>query len=209
MPKIADERRSLPMPAPFTLLSLSGADLTPPPLHEAALVIVDMQNEYLSGPLTLPGAAPAVSAGASLLAAARAAGAPVIHIAHKGGAGGPFDRGAHRGAIIDAMAPEGDETVIEKSLPNAFAGTELDAVLTATGRKKLIVIGFMTHMCVSSTVRDALDHGYFCTVEASACATRDLPDGMGGTVPAADLQRAALAGLSDRFAVIARGHDWR
>ena len=59
------------MSAAFTLLSLSGADLTPPPLTDAALVIVDMQNEYLSGPLTLPGAAPAVAAGARLLAAAR------------------------------------------------------------------------------------------------------------------------------------------
>ena len=106
------------------------------------------------------------------------------------------------------MAPEGAEKVIEKALPNAFAGTELDAVLAATGRKKLIVIGFMTHMCVSSTVRAALDHGYFCTVEASACATRDLPDGMGGTVAAADLHRASLAALSDRFAIIAHGRDW-
>lgn len=196
------------MSAAFTLLSLSGADLTPPPLTDAALVIVDMQNEYLSGPLTLPGAAPAVAAGARLLAAARKAGAPVIHIAHKGGAGGPFDRAAPRGQIIDAMAPEGAEKVIEKALPNAFAGTDLDAVLAATGRKKLIVIGFMTHMCVSSTVRSALDHGYFCTVEASACATRDLPDGMGGTVAAADLHRASLAALSDRFAIIAHGRDW-
>lgn len=196
------------MSDPFTLLSLSGADLSPPPLSDLALVIIDMQNEYLSGPLTLPGAEAAVTAGAAVLAAARKAGTPVIHIAHKGGPGGPFDRGAHRGAIIDAMAPEAGETVIEKSLPNAFAGTDLDAVLTATGRKKLIVIGFMTHMCVSSTVRSALDHGYFSVVEGSACATRDLPDGAGGAVAAADLHRASLAALSDRFAVIANGHVW-
>lgn len=196
------------MSSAFTLLSLSGADLTPPPLAEAALIIIDMQNEYLSGPLALPGAAAAVAAGARLLTAARAAGAPVIHIAHKGGAGGPFDRAAHRGAIIDDMAPKGAEPVIEKSLPNAFAKTELDAALAATGRKKLIVIGFMTHMCVSSTVRSALDHGYFCVVEGAACATRDLPDGMGGTVAAADLHRASLAALSDRFAVITHGRDW-
>lgn len=61
----------------------------------------------------------------------------------------------------------------------------------------------MTHMCVSSTVRAALDLGYRSTVIASACATRDLPDGLGGVVDAATLHRAALAALGDRFAVIA------
>jgi hypothetical protein len=35
-------------------------------------------------------------------------------------------------------------------------------------------------MCVSATVRSALDHGYASTVVAAACATRDLPDPLGG-----------------------------
>ncbi len=60
----------------------------------------------------------------------------------------------------------------------------------------------MTHMCVSSTVRAALDFGYRCTVVAGACATRDLPDGAGGVVPAPVLHRAELAALSDRFATV-------
>jgi nicotinamidase-related amidase len=196
------------MSTPFTLPSLSGADLSPPPLSDLALVIIDMQNEYLSGLLTLPGAEDAVSSGAAVLAAARKPGSSVIHIARKGGPGGPFDRDAHRGAIIDAMAPEAGEKLIEKSLPNAFSGADLDAVLKATGRKKLLVIGFMAHMCVGSTVRSVLDHGYFSVVEGSACATRDLHDGDGGAAPAADLHRAPRAALSDRFAVIAQGHVW-
>jgi len=51
-------------------------------------------------------------------------------------------------------------------------------------------------------VRAALELGYQSTVVASACATRDLPDGLGGIVPAAVLHRACLAALADRFAVV-------
>jgi len=63
----------------------------------------------------------------------------------------------------------------------------------------------MTHMCVSSTARAALDLGYATTVVATACATRDLPNGSGGHIAATVIHDVALVELSDRFAVIARG----
>ena len=40
------------MSHPQTLLQLAGADLQPPQLGDACLVIIDMQNEYLEGPLS-------------------------------------------------------------------------------------------------------------------------------------------------------------
>ena len=49
-----------------TLLQLAGADLTPPPLGEAVLVLIDIQNEYLAGPLALPDAKPAIVRAAAL-----------------------------------------------------------------------------------------------------------------------------------------------
>jgi nicotinamidase-related amidase len=105
-------------------------------------------------------------------------------------------------AIAPEVAPKDGEAVIIKAMPNSFAGTNLQEVLQAIGRKQLIVAGFMTHMCVSTTVRAAVDFGYMSTIVANACATRDLPDGEGGVVTAAELQRAELAALSDRFAII-------
>ena len=92
--------------------------------------------------------------------------------------------------------------VVAKSLPNAFAGTSLEARLAQTGRKQLIVAGFMTHMCLSATVRAALDLGYKTTVVEGATATRDLPDGAGGIVSADAVQKAEIAALRDRFAAI-------
>jgi hypothetical protein len=65
----------------------------------------------------------------------------------------------------------------------------------------------MTHMCVSATVRSALDHGFQATVVASACATRDLADGSGGVIPVAVVQRVSLAELTDRFAVVVENVD--
>jgi nicotinamidase-related amidase len=191
-----------------TLMEMAGLDMTPARFDEACLVLIDCQNEYLSGPVGLPEAMPAVETAKRLLAAARTAGAPVFHIVHRGQAGSLFDLDAERGAIIAGLTPEPGETVIEKPLPNAFAQTGLDAALKATGRSKLIVAGFMTHMCVSATTRAALDHGYLSTVAADACATRDLPDGTGGTIAAREVHRVALAELADRFAIVAHGSDW-
>ncbi|MGJ4950704.1 cysteine hydrolase family protein [Bradyrhizobium sp. HKCCYLS20291] len=192
------------MTIPPTLLQLAGADLSLPALADSSLVLIDIQSEYRDGPLALPGAEAAIAQAARLLARARAAGSVIIHVAHRGKAGSLFDREAPRGAIVAAVAPLAGEAVIEKTLPNSFAGTDLQARLTAAGRNNLVLAGLMTHMCVSSTARAALDLGWRVTIDAQSCATRDLPDGKGGTLPAALVHDVALAELSDRFAIIAR-----
>ncbi|OAF15769.1 cysteine hydrolase family protein [Bradyrhizobium neotropicale] len=193
------------MTAPKTLLELAGADLNPPTLGASCLILIDIQNEYRAGPLALPDAEAAIASASRLLARARQSGAAIFHIAHKGRAGSLFDREAERGAIVTSLTPLASEPVIEKALPNAFAGTGLQARLAATGRKNIVLAGFMTHMCVSSTARAALDLAFRTTIAADACATRDLPDGRGGTIAAATIHEVALAELSDRFALIARG----
>jgi nicotinamidase-related amidase len=195
------------MTAPKTLLELAGADLAPPKLRDACLVLIDLQNEYLSGPIAVPNAGAAIENSARLLSLARGGGAPVFHVAHRGRPGGLFDRGAERGAIVSALAPLSSEPIVQKELPNAFAGTNLQARLAETGRKNIVLVGLMTHMCVSSTARAAFDLGFRVTIDASGCATRDLPDGRGGTIAAEVVHEVALAELSDRFAIIARERD--
>ena len=197
------------MTTPKTLLELSGADLEPAKLGVASLVLIDMQNEYLQGPIAVTDADAAVAHANRLLAKARDAGTTIIHIAHKGREGGLFDRGAERGQLIESLSPAEGEQVVEKTLPNAFADTRLKTLLDQAGNRDLIMIGFMTHMCVSSSARAALDHGFRVTIDADSCATRDLPDGSGGVIDAATLHKVALTELSDRFAVITWNHDWQ
>ena len=189
------------MPQPTTLFALSGRTPAPSPLASSCLILIDYQNEYLSGPIAVSGAQAAVAKAADLLKRARAAGSRIIHVAHKGAPGGLFDRTAHRGAIIEALAPADGETVVEKPRPNAFSGTKL-ADLVGPAGSSVIIAGFMTHMCVSSSARAALDLGLVTTVAADACATRDLPKPDGGAISAADLHAAELAALGDRFACI-------
>ena len=182
---------------------MAGADLTPAALGDSAVIVIDAQREYEEGPIALPAVHSAIAEISALIARARRHERPVVHVAHQGKAGGLFDPSAG-GAIIKALEPHDGETVVHKTLPNAFAGTDLDATLKGLGVKKLVVVGFMTHMCVSSTVRAALDLGYATTVVANATATRDLPSvvGDGMTVSWESVQQASLAALADRFAVV-------
>lgn len=186
--------------APLTLFQLAGQEIRPPALADAALILIDYQNEYLEGPLRLHGCEEAVDRAARLLAAARSAGSRIIHVVHRGAPGGMFDRESRRGAIIDALAPQGSETVVEKIRPNGFSQTRLADHIGGSGAS-IILAGFMTHNCVSSTARAALDLGYRITIAGDACATRDLPSPK-GAIAAADIHDAELAALADRHACI-------
>ncbi len=191
------------MSEPKTLLQMAGVNLEPAALSDAAVVIIDSQCEYTEGKLPLTGVGPAMDAIAALLARARAANATIVHIQHKGSTGGAFDPDSEGFHLTAEATPADGEKIIVKALPNAFAGTDLDAVLKDAGSKPLILAGFMTHMCVSSTARAALDLGYSTTIVADAVATRDLPNPAGGVITADVLHASALAALSDLFAAIA------
>lgn len=183
---------------------MSGAPLEPSKLSDAALVLIDCQNEYVSGVLALPGVSPALKEAEKVLARARDAGAPVIHVVHHGRpGGGVFDPEGPSSEIAPEVSAINGEAIVSKALPNSFAGTNLNVLLEETGKKELIIVGFMTHMCVSATARTATDLGYRNTIVANATATRDLPGPHGdGVVTAVELQRAELAALADRFAII-------
>jgi len=191
------------MSDPKTLLQFAGADLSANSFSDSILLTIDQQNEYVFGELPLYNIDSALSEAAVVLENARAAGAPIIHIVQAGRSGGLFDLQAARGQIVDTVMPHAGERVIRKIRPNSFSETTLEADLRQTGRTNLIVTGFMTHMCVSSTVRAALDLGFRTTIVAGATATRDLPSISGGPViNAGTLSNASLAALADRFAVI-------
>ena len=188
---------------PKTLLQMAGAPQHPAPLSDAIVVIIDHQLEYTEGGLPLVGVGEAVIQLHHLLRLARAQAVPVFHVVHHGRSGAAlFDPDGPHTVIIPCLAPEDGEAIIIKSLPNAFAGTDLQIRAQATGRKELIVVGFATHMCISATVRAALDLGWRVTIVADATASRDLPNPLGGVIPAQSIHEGALAALADRFAIV-------
>ncbi|MCO5130125.1 MAG: cysteine hydrolase [Xanthobacteraceae bacterium] len=192
-------------PAPKSLLQIAGAPLHPSPLNAAVLVIIDAQLEYVTGGLPLAGVDAAIREAALLLAVARKIAMPVFHIVQHAPAGRPlFAEDGPNAAIVPQLNPAAGEIVLRKRLPNAFAGTDLHELIKSTGRREIIFAGFMTHMCVSASVRAALDLDYRSTVVANATATRDLPDPLGGMIPASVVHRTALSELADRFAVVVK-----
>jgi nicotinamidase-related amidase len=188
----------------MTLASFAGSSQIPSQPRDSVLLFIDGQREYTSGRVPLAGIDLAVEEGARLLDFARSWRMPVIHVIHHGRPGGAlFDPHGEGAQFIAALAPRAGEIVLSKSLPNAFAGTELATRIRDTGRREIVIAGFATHMCVSATARAALDHGLRSTVVAAATATRDLPHALReGVMPAAWLQRATLAALADRFSVV-------
>jgi nicotinamidase-related amidase len=192
------------VPVPRTLAQFAGLSGHPPHPAQAVLLLIDAQREYTTGKVPLAGIAAAVQEGARLLAFARAQHMPVFHAIHHGRPGAVlFEPQSDGAAFIAELAPRDGEAIVIKSLPNAFAGTALAERVKATGRREIVIAGFATHMCVSATARSALDHGFRTTVVAAATATRDLPHVSGaGVTPAAWIQEATLAALSDRFSVV-------
>ncbi|MBB5054401.1 nicotinamidase-related amidase [Afipia massiliensis] len=192
-------------PAPKSLLQIAGAPLHPSALDKSALVIIDAQVEYTKGSLPLDGVDAAIVEAAKLLKLARVQGVPVFHIVQHAPSGRPlFAEDGPTAPIVQLLTPAAGEVVVRKTLPNSFAGTDLDALVKSTGRSELILAGFMTHMCVSATARAATDLKYRTTIVANATATRDLPDPLGGTIPASVVHRVALSELADRFAIVVK-----
>lgn len=184
-----------------TLRELNGFDPTPASLASATLILIDYQNTYTRGVMELDGWQGALDAGAALLARAREAGAEVIHVINDGGEGTPYDIRAEIGRIHPKVAPVDGETVVVKTLPDAFLDTELADLVDAAGNKDVVIAGFMTHMCVAFTAQGAFLRGNRPTVVADASATRALRTAV-AEVSAEQVHHGALATIGDLYGVV-------
>lgn len=166
-----------------------------------ALLAIDMQRDFLDAEgmcavngddvAPLQAIVPAIE---RLCRAARRVGVRVIHTregyapdlsdvnpmkAERGSVGtpGPLGRFLIRGEaghdFVDACKPAADETVIDKPGFSAFYRTDLEDRLRQAGIDRLILTGVTTQCCVQSTLRDAVDRGFYCLTVADACAAVD------------------------------------
>ncbi len=75
-------------------------------------------------------------------------------------------------AIVQEVAPEARDIVIDKQKASAFFGTPLGSHLTLLGADSLIVAGVSTSGCVRATVLDAHSYNYRCAVVEEGCFDR-------------------------------------
>lgn len=154
---------------------------------KSALLVIDVVVAYLDPASSLYAhAEPALASNERLVAAARAAGVPVIftNVVYQAGGvdGGQFYRkvpalkaflkGSPLAAFPATLQPADDEIVVTKQYASAFFGTSLAATLTSMGVDTLFMTGFSTSGCVRASAVDALQHGFAPFVIGDACADR-------------------------------------
>lgn len=165
------------------------ASTTLSPGRRPALLVVDFVRAYLEpGSPLYAGVEDARTAAARLLAAARAAGIPVMHtnVAYQpGGADGgvffrklpalaSFERGRHPelAAFAAGLEPAPGEPVFTKQYASAFFGTKLAEALREKGIDTLLVAGLSTSGCVRASAVDACQHGFVPLVVREAVGDR-------------------------------------
>ncbi|KPH01546.1 isochorismatase [Pseudomonas sp. RIT-PI-q] len=155
--------------------------------NKNALLIIDMQQE---DGFVLENLDTVVSHTAALLDTARRQRVPVIYTRHinkadgrdlprgepRAADGGPssYRAGTRQVQIIECLAPQPDELIIDKGRYSAFHRTDLDARLKTLEIDTLIVSGVLTDVCVLSTVFDAFALGYHIRLVSDACTTTTL-----------------------------------
>ena len=153
-----------------------------------AVLIMDYQNEIVSNfAAQQPGL---LARAATVLAAAREAGLPVIYVVVRFRPGYPevsprnklfggireagrLQEGAEGAEIHPQVAPQAGDVVVTKRRVGAFATTDLETILRARDVSTLLLFGIATSGVVLSTVRWAADADYAMVVVADCCADGD------------------------------------
>ena len=170
-------------------------------LERAVLLPVDMQQAFDAPPWPRRWNDLVDANGLAVIEAWRSAGRPIIHVRHDSvQPGSTLAPGTPGNAFRPGFKPREGEPLVTKSVNSAFIGTDLDLRLKRLGAKHVVVFGISTDMCVSTTVRTGANLGWDMILVPDACDCFDLPDGLGGTISAEDVQRAHVATLAFEFA---------
>jgi nicotinamidase-related amidase len=172
-------------------------------LANPALVVVDMQNDFVrvGAPLEVPASRDTIGANRDLIALCRRRKIPVVFTRFIAGPQPTLiwqwspmlapptcccwpghrrfypdvDRELDCAAVIDELAPEPGEAIVDKYGYGAFHNTLLDDVLRARHVESVIVTGTVTQVCVEETAREAFHRGYRTTMVSDAVSSW-LPD---------------------------------
>ena len=185
-------------------------------LKNPALVVVDMQNDFcrVGAALEVPDARATIGAHQRLLEVFRRKRQPVVYTKFltfqqpvllwewspqalpdtkccwKGHKRYYPDLGREVECtdVIEELAPEPGDPVIEKYCYGAFHGTPLAQTLQFLKVETLVVTGTVTQICVEETARQAFHHGYPTTMVSDAVSSF-----------APDLHAATLKNFASKF----------
>ena len=177
---------------------------------KTALLLIDVQqafkNEaYWGGNRNNPQAEQNIT---DLLTCWRSNNLPVVHVKHNSrNSSSPLHANNPGNQIMDCARPLTGEPLFEKQVNSAFIGTQLQAYLDEQGITNLVIVGFITDHCVSTTARMAGNYGYEVCVVADATATFDRIGPEGELYKSEVIHRITLASLHQEFAMIVKTAD--
>ncbi|RJT41270.1 cysteine hydrolase [Mesorhizobium waimense] len=157
-------------------------------LATTALLVIDLQNEYRPGAAwPVVGYDTVLDNAARLIAAARAAGVPVIHAQawvkpeERDGYARQEEilteefrsavAGSNGAQICAEVAALPGDIVIHKHWPSCFRRTDLMQRLADLKIESLMVTGVLTDSCVSESVFDAVYQGFRVWLVKEACGS--------------------------------------
>jgi len=171
----------------------------------ATLILIDVQEGFAEpywGERNNPGAERNIE---RLLARWRDSGRPVIHVRHDSVEPGSALRpDAPGNAIKGEATPKSGEPVVGKHVNSAFIGTDLEARLKAHASDTVVLCGFTTNHCVSTTARMSGNLGFrtFVLSDSTVAFAMRSPGPNGRLIPAAEMHEVGLAELNGEFATI-------
>jgi nicotinamidase-related amidase len=175
-----------------------------------ALIVVDAQNEFSADGLrAVPNHAEALNQILNRVQQARQEGGPIAWVKHynKPNESRAFVPGTWGSELSTGLGPEsgfGPEKLFEKDVFGAFTGTGLEEWLRSVGASSVLIVGFYTHMCLSTSAREALVRGFNVFVDPNATGARDLEDELLGKQTADEVRRYALLHLANMGVEIER-----
>jgi nicotinamidase-related amidase len=173
-----------------------------------ALLVVDAQNEFSAeGLRVVPNHDKAIRQIEFHVQQAREGKRPIAWVQHhnRPNESRAFVPGTWGAELSPGFGPKlqfGPEKLFAKDVYGAFTATGLEEWLHEVGATKLLIVGFYTHMCLSTSAREALIRGFDVFIDPEATGARDLEDGVLGRQTADEVRRSTLLHLTNMGANI-------
>jgi len=175
-----------------------------------ALIVIDVQNDYIGGnlPIEYPPVEVSLPNIGRAMDAANAANIPIVIVHNVLPENMPImARGTPGADLHVTVTSRHSDFYVKKDMPSAFGGTELEQWLLANRIDTIAIVGYMTHNCDFSTVIHAMHAGF--KVELLSDATGSVPyANCAGSASAEEIHRVVTVVLQSRFAAVLTTADW-
>lgn len=154
-----------------------------------ALIIIDMLNDFVKekAPLEVSGTRSIIKNIKKEILNTRNKGGDIIFVcdAHETNdlefenMGWPLHaiKGTDGAKIIEELAPEANDIIIEKSTYSGFYNTKLEKILKDKGIGKVTIVGCVTNICILYTAADSVMRGIKTIVKSDCVADIKKSDG--------------------------------